>query len=377
MSKILRKTARLFGSASGFHQVAKFGSLAAGSPVFSTDPDVIQSLPQFLSGWYAAVIGDNSPTIQDMNALCLVYAYQLAYLMQAGIAEWSATTTYYIGSLANVGGIVYASTTDNNLNNAVTDATHWMLQCNAGVTPISTDNYNVSRFDREVNYTTSTTNMSTALPTAVGIAGTDITLKKLDGSTGSVSISTQSAQTMDGRPSGEVVLRSRNDFATFRSDGANWDIIAKKETYVIKSTSGNYSNTGTASGNFPTMSTNQVSLTAGQWRLSGKVVVGGGGGGTNYGIQAATGFYAANGGNSATVPALLSTVAEVTGETNLNSVLSTNSAAFLTATGQVMMFEMPNPVITLTSTQSIYLVPQLFYTTNGNTIVEIVAERIW
>lgn len=377
MSKILRKAAKIFGSASGFHQMTEFGSLAAGSPVYTTDPDVIQGLAQYLSGWYAAVIGNNSPTIQDMNALCYLYAYQIAYQMQEGISEWDAETTYYVGSLVNVGGIVYSSVIDDNLNNVVTDIARWKLQCNEGVVAISSDNYVITRLNREINYTTAASNFSTFLPTAVGIPGQEITLKKVDGNTGTVSISTTAGQTMDGRPSGEVVLTSRNDFSTFRSDGANWNIIAKKETKIVTGLSGSFTNTGTATGNYPTMSGNVISLSAGQWRLSGKIVSGGGGGGTNYGFALGTGFYAANGANSATPPAALSTVADVLGDATFSSLLATNNSVFLTASGQVLMADLPNPVITLTTTTSIYLVPQLFYTTGGNTIVEIVAERIW
>lgn len=120
MAKIIRKGQRIFGSTAGVNQIAQYGSLANSTPNFTTDPTVIQALSQYLDGWFDAVIGGNSPAIEDMNALCYLFAYQLAYLMQEGIAEWDATTTYFKGSIAQDGsGTEFLSLADNNLNNAL------------------------------------------------------------------------------------------------------------------------------------------------------------------------------------------------------------------------------------------------------------------
>lgn len=133
MAKITRKIAKIFGSSAGVNQISEFGSLAAGAIVYSTDPTAIQSLSNYLTGWFGAVVGSNSPAIEDMNALCYLYAYQIAYLMQAGVAEYDSTTTYYIGSLVNDGtGIIYVSLTDTNLGNALTDATNWFTPTQNG-----------------------------------------------------------------------------------------------------------------------------------------------------------------------------------------------------------------------------------------------------
>ena len=108
-SKILRKLMKQFGgslSASG--NIAIFGSQDAGSPGYSTDPVVIQSLAQYLQGWSAAVFGNNAPAKQDRNALDFLFAYQLSYLLQAGMAEYDPTTYYFSpNSLCVEGGIVY------------------------------------------------------------------------------------------------------------------------------------------------------------------------------------------------------------------------------------------------------------------------------
>jgi hypothetical protein len=132
MAKIPRMTQKIFGSAAGPNQISTFGSLAAGLPAFTTDPEVIQSLGNYLTGWFGGVVGANSPAMEDMNALCYLYAYQLAYVMQSGVPEWDAETTYFIGSFASNGtGQIYRSLTDNNLNNAFTSVANWRV-ANAG-----------------------------------------------------------------------------------------------------------------------------------------------------------------------------------------------------------------------------------------------------
>ncbi len=136
MTKIARKRQQIFGDGAGIDQIAKFGSLAAGVPAFTTDPDTIQTLANFVEGWFSAVIGGNSPAIEDMNAVCYLYAYQLAYIFQEGIPEYQASTQYYIGSVVQLtdltSGIphVYVAIADNFSNSPPIDGgflndTHW------------------------------------------------------------------------------------------------------------------------------------------------------------------------------------------------------------------------------------------------------------
>lgn len=127
MAKILRAPQRIFGGsvpASG--NIAQFGSLAAAAPSYSLDPAVIQSLDAWVEGWASATIGTNSPALEDDNAINYVVTRQLAYLLQAGVAEWDATTTYYSGSFCQAAGVIYRSVQDTNLNHAVTDTNWWV-----------------------------------------------------------------------------------------------------------------------------------------------------------------------------------------------------------------------------------------------------------
>lgn len=140
MAKLTRVFQKVFASTASGTQVGVFGSLAAGSPAYTSDPTTVQSLSAFLSGWYSAVIGGNSPAIQDMNSLFFLGFRQLAYLFQAGIPEWDTSTIYFIGSFASDGiGNIYVSLTDNNTGNALSSTANWKLSgSSANVVSIST-----------------------------------------------------------------------------------------------------------------------------------------------------------------------------------------------------------------------------------------------
>jgi microcystin-dependent protein len=125
--KITRKLQKIFASLSNPNEIGKFGSFAAGLPAYSTDPDQIQTA-NFLGGWFSAIVGANSPAIEDLNALQYLYARQLAYLFQNGIAEWQAGTEYFIGSTVMDSKNIYTSIVDNNIGNLVTDITKWQIR---------------------------------------------------------------------------------------------------------------------------------------------------------------------------------------------------------------------------------------------------------
>jgi phage-related tail fiber protein len=124
--RLTRYVQKLFGSTAGATQLGKFGSLAAGSPEFATTPAEVQELSNYLGGWYNAIVGSNSPAIQDRNGLDYLFSYQLAYLMQQGVAEWQTDTEYFQGQICSDGnGQLYASITDDNQGNALTDTSNW------------------------------------------------------------------------------------------------------------------------------------------------------------------------------------------------------------------------------------------------------------
>jgi hypothetical protein len=137
MSRLTRYTQKIFGSNASANQMAQYGSLAASAPMLysgsTITPTIVQSLGEYLDGWFSAVIAQNSPAIEDMNALFYLFAYQLTYLMQVGIPEWDSGTTYYTGDIVQSSGVIYASLTNSNLNNAITDGTNWTSSQSAGL----------------------------------------------------------------------------------------------------------------------------------------------------------------------------------------------------------------------------------------------------
>lgn len=130
MANLPRKLQQIFGgSLPAAGNIAEYGSLKAGSPAYSLDPDVIQT-PAWLNAWVGAIInapgGLASPALQDMNAAFFVVTRQLAYLFQKGIADWITTEEYFTNDFVKVGGVLYISKTDNNSgNNPVTDTNNW------------------------------------------------------------------------------------------------------------------------------------------------------------------------------------------------------------------------------------------------------------
>ena len=117
-SKIVRKTAKLFGVSAGATDVEEFASKqTTGSLVYSIDPAAIQTAA-WLLGWVSSIYeGTFAPYYQDRNAVDLVIFYQIAYLLQAGIPEWDSGTAYFLDSVVQSGGSVYLSLADSNLNN--------------------------------------------------------------------------------------------------------------------------------------------------------------------------------------------------------------------------------------------------------------------
>jgi hypothetical protein len=141
MSALTRYTQQLFGSSAGSNQMAEYGSLAAGSPNryngTTITPAIIQTLSEYLEGWFGAVVGLNSPAIEDMNALCYLFSYQIAYLLERGIPEWDVGTTYFIGDIVQSAGVRYASITNTNVGNAVTDGANWFTATDPGTLTVN------------------------------------------------------------------------------------------------------------------------------------------------------------------------------------------------------------------------------------------------
>lgn len=128
MAKIVRSTQKIFGVNAAQNQIAEFGSIKAGAPVYSQNVANIQTAA-FEGGWSDALQDDYAPYRQDRNAVDLVTTSQLAYVFQEGLPEYDAGTTYYKGSWVKGndgdGFSIYESLSDDNIGNALSDEEKW------------------------------------------------------------------------------------------------------------------------------------------------------------------------------------------------------------------------------------------------------------
>jgi hypothetical protein len=135
MAKLPRTTQKIFGKNAPENQITTFGSIKAGTPVYTQSASQIMN-SAFEGGWSEAVEDDYAPYRQDRNAVDTAITQQLGYLFQDGIPEWDAGTTYYKGSVVKVvnGNALtfYKSIADNNTSSVnTTDKWHKMLDINA------------------------------------------------------------------------------------------------------------------------------------------------------------------------------------------------------------------------------------------------------
>jgi hypothetical protein len=228
MAKIARKHQKIFaGDIPDTNNIAEFGSLSEGTPEYSDDPDDIQSRTAYGQGWANAVINNYAPCLQDLNALFFLVTRQIAYLLQQGISEWSATTSYYIGSLAHddAGG-VYMSMSDTNLNQAFTVAAKWspILSRKVQTASPGAGDITIDNTDWFIDWTTYIQNPGTQyfiLPTPSATNSGREILLKFTGSdyNGTPTIKAADASTLDGAAN---ISMTRYVTRRFISNGTNW-----------------------------------------------------------------------------------------------------------------------------------------------------------
>ena len=138
MARLPRVTQKIFaGLASNNGQ---FGSAQAATFNLTNVLSAIMALSAWGQGWLAAVIGGSKfPPLEEFQAVEYVHSSQIAYLLQQGISEYDAGTTYWMNNIVVNPGTyqLYGSVTDNNTGNALTDPTHWQLLQNLSVSSLA------------------------------------------------------------------------------------------------------------------------------------------------------------------------------------------------------------------------------------------------
>lgn len=121
MAKIPRVTQKIFAENAGRNDVTAFGTAKNGDDAeYTRDLSKIQT-EAFTQGWEPALLTDDAPFMEDMNAVLLALSQQIAYLFQEGNAEWDNQTTYYkfsiVKKVINGDLKLFYSLTDDNIGN--------------------------------------------------------------------------------------------------------------------------------------------------------------------------------------------------------------------------------------------------------------------
>ena len=114
---LTRQSQKVFASGANADQIAVFGSMKTGTPVYSSDLATLQS-NEYLQGWADAILNDKAPYLEEMNAVQYGLSYQIAYLLQEGIPEYDTGTNYSKTSIVKIvednNLVLYHSLIDNN-----------------------------------------------------------------------------------------------------------------------------------------------------------------------------------------------------------------------------------------------------------------------
>lgn len=145
----MAKITRYSGNVAPFASTAQAGERLLFGDSSATGDTLDQNInPNWLRGW--GVVGPNDfPPLEWFNSAMYSSTLLASYLYQVGIAEWNIAQEYHKGSIANVGGVLYASLTNNNIGNDPTaDTVNWkefkteldISGLPAKTTPADTDN---------------------------------------------------------------------------------------------------------------------------------------------------------------------------------------------------------------------------------------------
>ena len=128
MAILTRQPQKVFAGAAAADQLAVFGTMKTGTPVYSSDLATLQSTA-YTEGWDEAILEDKAPYLEEMNAVQYGLSYQIAYLLQEGIPAYDANTNYSATSLVKVISgnnlLLYRSLSDNNIGHALSETTYW------------------------------------------------------------------------------------------------------------------------------------------------------------------------------------------------------------------------------------------------------------
>lgn len=165
MAKIVRYNGNLqaFASAAPGTERTIFGDVTQANDLTS------QINADFLRGW--GIVGpSDQPTLEDFNAVGYTHGQLLAYLHQAGVAEFDSAQEYFLGSVTQALGIVYVSLQNSNIGNTPSSSPSFWLSMAPNGRLLRTTVYSIIAGAQNVSVdggapTTSVATTFTPLPT--------------------------------------------------------------------------------------------------------------------------------------------------------------------------------------------------------------------
>lgn len=125
MAKLERKTQKIFGATSPSSEITAYATTLDTTPTFTKDVAEIQN-----EAWEKGVFagtdnGNQRPFAEDRNSVDYTITRQLAYILQAGIAEWDAGTDYHLNDMCRIGNMLYISLANDNTNHNPISSPNW------------------------------------------------------------------------------------------------------------------------------------------------------------------------------------------------------------------------------------------------------------
>lgn len=227
MAKLAVKLQQIFADIgatgpSGEYYITQFGSLRAASPVATIDPATIQALSAYGYGFSSAIINGGAPAIQDIDGLCRMISIGVAYLQQAGIAEYNSGDEYKVGSLvSSTNGAIYRSVAASNTGNALSDTTKWMLYKSNAIGAY-TEYFGEVVYNENCLYFTGTATGNTVVLPAVGTHNKGRVIRILNRSTQTIVIAPTGTDTIDADAS--LNLTTNKSLVLCCNGVAKWEI---------------------------------------------------------------------------------------------------------------------------------------------------------
>lgn len=129
MTTLTRQPYKVFAQNANLDQLAVYGSMKTGTPVYSSSIATLQGETAYGLGWADAILDDKAPYLEEMNGLQYSSSYQIGYMLQEGIPAYDSATEYSNTSIVKVINNnelqLYHSLQNSNVGHALSEPEWW------------------------------------------------------------------------------------------------------------------------------------------------------------------------------------------------------------------------------------------------------------